>query len=232
MQSFPEKDNAVNCTTPNTHANYKGQCECDDGWFGDSPVTERGCWRCEPKCSELSECKFPGRCFCKFGLEGPNCTVPTPIITSVQNNKDIIHVEYDVSNDFHPTISYCKIGNIIVNGYLSRFNSIDCETINEKEGNHTISISFDRNKWSNEERAFVKHSIINDNEKTLITKKEEAYKVEPKKKINIKQHKQANKRNYLNFNKTTVLIIAIVFNSLMLLFDIRKKKSYLPFAFK
>lgn len=151
---FEEK--AANCTWPNTQVGHRNSCVCLSGYFGDDPLTERGCWKCSPECNKQAKCIYPGRCICQNGLVGngiSNCDPPVPKIVSLENPKPdtgglhSVLVYYSCPFDFSPYYAFCRFNNVRVSALIHNNQSLECIIPDGiLEGN--VSISFDGNNFT------------------------------------------------------------------------------------
>ena len=235
IRHFPDH-NEVNCTITHTVPNYRGECECENGWFGDKPVTERGCWQCSEKCNFLSECKYPGTCICKYGLQGPNCTAPVPTILSIRYDKRtkngiesrFVQVKYQTNSDFIPTNAYVKIDKIILSSFINEANTITCDIPSFIDGQKMIQLSFDNISWSeaNDKNKINFDSIIVNNDNVPIRTPIDNYI-----RTNFEQkHKQERIHLYKPTRYRIVMLSFIVF-AIMLFYDMKKSNKHIPNAF-
>jgi len=149
-------DKASNCG-PNQILDNDGSCVCQKGYFGDDPLTSRGCWTCTSKCHRDAICTHPGKCQCTEGLIGDGvtvCKVPSPLAKSISPSRaspgSIVLVQYSVESGFNPHSSYCRFGKIIVPGVLFANKSIGCKVPQENLGDTKVFVSFDSISWSKE----------------------------------------------------------------------------------
>ena len=144
-----------NCTAPNTRPSYDRKCICNETYFGDDPVGERGCWKCTPKCHSQAKCAYPGRCVCEFGLVGDGiseCEPRLPTLLRIESissglTPDYIAAYYSDPFEFIPFSAFCKFNEIIVNAAINSNQSIKCliPLITE---NVQVSISFNGINWT------------------------------------------------------------------------------------
>ena len=147
----------VNCTQPNTRANYDNTCICMEGFFGDQPVTDRGCWSCSAKCHHYASCNYPGNCSCQYGLLGDGtteCAIPTPTSISLKlpNKGDILPhlltVYYTLSTSFLPFNGYIKFSDSKTRAFILSNNSIAAFIPENIKTKTQVQISIDGSKWS------------------------------------------------------------------------------------
>ena len=140
----------TNCTIPNTIPK-RGKCVCSPSFFGDDPVTERGCWKCAPECHKYAKCFFPGKCICSHSLLGDGvteCSPPIPQLSSFTIIKNTyfqtlrIYANY-VPLIFHPLFAFCKFGTNLSHGLVYHNSSVSCLIPNEVSSPISFSISFD-----------------------------------------------------------------------------------------
>lgn len=142
----------ANCTYPNTQPGYRGQCHCKANYVGDNPLTERGCWKCDPQCHPNAACEYPGRCLCKYGLVGDGtskCDPPIPSLTSADPLPGTVIASYNAPFDFWPFLAFCQFnGNIRVTAALYPNRSIECLVPQNVSGLSSLRISFSGADWS------------------------------------------------------------------------------------
>ena len=236
--SLKKGKETVNCTIPNTVPNYFGECVCAIGFFGDSPVSARGCWKCDPLCHSQAECIFPGRCRCTGGLIGDGINeCKSPEINYAEKAEIVqkagykaINIYFDAPFDYVPYHTYCKFycdnDNIdeIYRGSINGNHSITCLIPKNRRINQ-VSISFDQEKWSN----LIKFNEINDTNivPPLPTNLPKAYN----QKINIDSHSN-HENDIISSTKIVIntgpLYLSIV--SLLILFitNILTKRKKVP----
>ena len=147
---------SINCTYPNTKASFDNKCICMEGYFGDNPVTERGCWNCSEKCHSEASCNYPGNCTCLYNYIGDGisiCEPPIPIInsieTSFENFIQNIKINYFTNNSYFPFIAYCRFSNKIVISSIVSPTLLNCLVPNISTTTSIIEISFNLKNWSN-----------------------------------------------------------------------------------
>lgn len=156
-EDYPHRGNRerirVNCTAPNTRRSYGNKCRCKEGFFGDDPATERGCWKCEPKCHSQAVCHYPGRCKCaeSFVGDGINqCSPPIPNLQTVSRGKvggvDVILVNYDGVGAFIPFQAFAKVTNQISPCFITGPQQVGCTCYSPS---NELSLSFDGFNYSN-----------------------------------------------------------------------------------
>lgn len=145
----------ISCIGPNTFRS-RGKCICKEGFIGDSPVGERGCWKCDPGCNSQATCEYPGKCICKRGMieENGNCVADKAELISILSTEHS-EIPYYVKasykkTDFIPYSAYCKFDSVIVTGMIDHSEGIvSCLLPKDISSNSKFSISFDKTKWSN-----------------------------------------------------------------------------------
>ena len=136
--TLPEKFNFENTHEEN------GKKVCDDGYISGPVIDKRGCWRCIGECDNTATCEFPG-----------TCVVKVPSINYVQkkfvNASDFLYVKYTVP-DFklteNPTTLYCKFDDNPVQSLKYDTQIAFCQMPTQTFS--TVSISFDKESWSDE----------------------------------------------------------------------------------
>lgn len=148
--------NSLSCDNPNTKRSLDNtQCICKEGFIGDTPVKDRGCWKCEPKCGINAHCEYPGRCICDGGYirNGSGCVPTVPQLLSLldipNNFTNIVKANYKVQSSSPPFVAFCQInGSIKVAASLSSNSSLEC--LIPSDGICDVRISFDGIHWSNQ----------------------------------------------------------------------------------
>ena len=150
-----------------------GNCTCLEGYFGDLPISNRGCWKCTPLCYLGQYCDFPGECKCLNGLY-PNkkngCSFPTPQILNYYPHNikkdDFINITINYPENFKIINIFCKFNNSIIKGILINKNILNCKIpnfkSNELENILFLSISFD-NKTYSIENVMLNYKFIKNN---------------------------------------------------------------------
>ena len=143
---------ASNCTYPNTISGHGGRCVCDSGFVGDNPVSERGCWKCDPSCHSQAECAYPGRCICLYGLIGDGitqCDAPPPSILRLEPVPGAVLVFYNAPFDFWPYLAFCQFsGSDTVTALLHMNRTLTCAVPPGASSPANVTISFDGVQWS------------------------------------------------------------------------------------
>lgn len=145
----------IGCIGPNTFRS-RSKCICKEGFIGDSPVGERGCWKCDHGCSSQATCEYPGKCICKRGMieENGNCVADKAELISILSTEHseipyYVRASYK-KTDFIPYSAYCKFDSVIVTGMIDHSEGIvSCLLPKDILSNSKFSISFDKTKWSN-----------------------------------------------------------------------------------
>lgn len=153
------------CKGPHTFINGTGFCECSaDFPFGD-PLSEIGCWTCNPPCDLNAHCYGPDQCRCNEGYIGdgldvcekpvPNLKGFTPKSANIYGNEKITALIHVNAPNYTTNKGYCRFGPIIVEADTINTTHITCTTQKGKEGVFPISVSFDGVHWSTENYTFI-----------------------------------------------------------------------------
>lgn len=147
-----EERRKINCSVEHTRADYRGNCVCEDGFFGDEPLNEaRGCWKCTPKCHPHANCEHPGVCKCRSGLVGDGvnrCEPPVPVVTGVKNGTagNHIKIEFTAENNFLPFNCFVRYSTSVLSCRLSSESYVECPLA--PSGVDSFSLSFDGFNYS------------------------------------------------------------------------------------
>lgn len=144
---------------PHTHYNEKGYVVCDLGYYGDEPVTWRGCWKCSKSCLINAHCDYPGYCKCNEGFQGDGisqCAHPIPTIIGVYTNSskyfrkgDKLAFRYmGLIDQYQPTHGFCKIGNVIIAANKCSNGKVECTIPVDLINDYSAYMSFDAISWS------------------------------------------------------------------------------------
>jgi len=144
MSQSEENEDTTSALPPNTELDGNGNIVCIDGYYGNDPVGEIGCWKCS-SCHIRADCVYPGKCQCADGYEGNGlkCYPPIPQIISVKKHGSSFFVMYGTNSTFVPTIAFCKYSEEMKEAIFFNKTIIQCPYIKSN-----ISISFDQVRWS------------------------------------------------------------------------------------
>lgn len=154
-----KKREQTTCTYPNTVPGYRGECMCDHGYVGDMPITERGCWKCDPECNSQAICEYPGRCICQGGLigDGTNtCDAPIPELVKLDSANSAtslptILLYFRAPFDFIPFMAFCQFDQREkVAGMIHMNRSIECLVPKNITRKTMVRLSFNGFNWTNE----------------------------------------------------------------------------------
>lgn len=162
--------NLSNCYDPSKKPGPNGTCICQDGYFHDEPMTDRGCWICLPSCGLGMSCEYPGVCKCLPGYyvhDFRRCKRAIPFVTSYfpTSGKSLTVVSLSLKSlaNFTAQKVYCKFNTTVTNGTLVDPNLAQC-TIpyirsSKKNENLKLYLSYDGGNWSTQDIQFKVYDV-------------------------------------------------------------------------
>lgn len=147
---------------PNTEIDGEGKLTCINGYFGNRPIDNKGCWTCSPACHFRADCINPGFCKCADGYTGDGvqeCNAPTPFIVKAQDINGIISAHYiGVRKDFKVREAYCRFtSTLVINASRMVDDTVIC-IVPEGLKFSKIAISLDGTSWSEDAKLIRKLS--------------------------------------------------------------------------
>jgi hypothetical protein len=146
----------VNCTMPHSTPNHnRSSCVCEPDYVGDSPLRDRGCWRCAEPCHVHAGCYYPGQCRCKRGLVGSAtsaCDLPVPRVVRIEGDAGgyppSIRALFETETAFAPFLVFCRFGGLRVAAAVANSSAVHCLVPSGVTGDVPVAISFDGKNWA------------------------------------------------------------------------------------
>lgn len=162
---FSNVRQSPDCHGPSRKLTDDGKCICNDGYFHDDPISERGCWICMPSCGEGMKCEYPGVCRClpgyyHIGFRGCRRAIPFAESYFPTSGKQLttINISLKSLSNFTADAIYCKFNNTVTTGKIITQNLAQCTVPEVKSTKITdifqIYLSYDNGSWSTQDIQF------------------------------------------------------------------------------
>lgn len=147
------------CQYKNTYRNRYGNCVCKHGYFSDTVIDSRGCWKCIPFCVENAICNYNGSCTCKKGYLGEAteyCTLieDYPVIidyfpsSAPRNSQSSVKITLKSEVPSNIFDGYIKIGKYIEMCNISKNIMICTLPKSKKAKKYQLRVSLNGREWS------------------------------------------------------------------------------------